>query len=230
MELTLYIYNFLQEKKPRVEVPNFGVFRLEKEHAIVDTEASKILPPSEHIYFEDNTNVFDSSLAHYISEKTGENLFIVQSQMRDIVRDWIKILLTQKKLKLKHLGEFTLNEIEIVLEDSRNEQAVDFFGLEEISVTKIEELKPPTEPTETQKEATKQIQPEKSNKGMIWLIVILLAVVILGVFFVNREQLFGKKESEKQTSSQQVTSPQSTPTEPVSIKDSITIDSVQVEY
>ena len=38
MDLAFYIYSYLQEQKPRVEVPDFGVFRLEKEHAIMDAE------------------------------------------------------------------------------------------------------------------------------------------------------------------------------------------------
>jgi len=53
MDLAFYIYSYLQEQKPIVEVPDFGIFRLVKEHAVVDAESSKILPPSEHIYFEE---------------------------------------------------------------------------------------------------------------------------------------------------------------------------------
>ena len=41
MDLAFYIYSYLQEQKPRVEVPDFGIFRLEKEHAVVDAESSK---------------------------------------------------------------------------------------------------------------------------------------------------------------------------------------------
>ena len=137
MDLAFYIYSYLQEQKPIVEVPDFGIFRLVKEHAVVDAESSKILPPSEHIYFEDNTAVFDSSLAHYIAEKTGENLFIIQSQMREVVREWIKLIMLQKKLKLKYIGELSLKEIDIVREETKNPQPMDFFGLEEVNLSTI---------------------------------------------------------------------------------------------
>jgi len=52
MDLTFYIYSFLREQNTLVNIPNFGVFYLEKKHAIVDESTFQILPPSEMVSFE----------------------------------------------------------------------------------------------------------------------------------------------------------------------------------
>jgi len=231
MDLAFYIYSYLQEQKPIVEVPDFGIFRLVKEHAVVDAESSKILPPSEHIYFEDNTAVFDSSLAHYIAEKTGENLFIIQSQMREVVREWIKLIMLQKKLKLKYIGELSLKEIDIVREETKNPQPMDFFGLEEVNLSTISPAAPKEEPAQKQ-EPVKTEKPKSNNNGIWWALFIILAIAGLVFLYYNYgDSLLGKSadDSAKQDSTQpaqteipQAVSPSTT--------DSITIDSLQLEY
>ena len=231
MDLAFYIYSYLQEQKPRVEVPDFGIFRLVKEHAVVDAESSKILPPSEHIYFEDNTAVFDSSLAHYIAEKTGENLFIIQSQMREVVREWIKLIMLQKKLKLKYIGELSLKEIDIVREETKNPQPMDFFGLEEVNLSTISPAAPKEEPAQKQ-EPVKTENPKSNNNGIWWALFIILAIAGLVFLYYNYgDSLLGKSadDSAKQDSIQpaQTEIPQAVSP---STADSITIDSLQLEY
>ena len=233
MDLAFYIYSYLQEQKPRVEVPDFGIFRLKKEHAVVDAESSKILPPSEHIYFEDNTTVFDSSLAHYIAEKTGENLFIIQSEIRDTVREWIRLLMLQKKLNLKYLGELSLKEIDIIREETKIPQSMEFFGLEEVNLSEISPAstikEEPTQKQETTKTETQK--QEKSNNGIWWvLLFIVLAVAGLAFLYYN----YGKSDKSTDDSAKQ-DSIQSVQTEipqavSPSTADSITIDSLQLEY
>ena len=231
MDLAFYIYSYLQEQKPRVEVPDFGIFRLEKEHAVVDAESSKILPPSEHIHFEDNTAVFDSSLAHYIAEKTGENLFIIQSEIRDTVREWIKLLMLQKKLNLKYLGELSLKEIDIIREETKIPQSMEFFGLEEVNLSEISPASAVKEEL-TQKQETKKIEnqkQEKSNNGIWW---VLLFIVLAGLVFLYYN--YGKSDKSIDDSAKQ-DSIQSAQTEipqavSPSTADSITIDSLQLEY
>ena len=232
MALAFYIYSYLQEQKPIVEVPDFGIFRLVKEHAVVDAESSKILPPSEHIYFEDNTAVFDSSLAHYIAEKTGENLFIIQSQMREVVREWIKLIMLQKKLKLKYIGELSLKEIDIVRKETKNPQPMDFFGLEEVNLSTISPAAPKEEPVQKQEpvKTTAQNQ-EKSNNGIWWILLFIVAAIGALIFLYYN---YGKSDKSTDDSAKQ-DSIQSVQTEipqavSPSTADSITIDSLQLEY
>ena len=232
MDLAFYIYSYLQERKPIVEVPDFGIFRLVKEHAVVDAESSKILPPSEHIYFEDNTAVFDSSLAHYIAEKTGENLFIIQSQMREVVREWIKLIMLQKKLKLKYIGELSLKEIDIVREETKNPQPMDFFGLEEVNLSTIFPAAPKEEPTQKQEPVKTAAQKqEKSNNGIWWILLFIVAAIGTLIFLYYNYGKTGESadDSAKEDSIQpaQTETPQAVSP---STADSITIDSLQLEY
>ena len=230
MDLAFYIYSYLQEQKPIVEVPDFGIFRLVKEHAVVDAESSKILPPSEHIYFEDNTAVFDSSLAHYIAEKTGENLFIIQSQMREVVREWIKLIMLQKKLKLKYIGELSLKEIDIVREETKNPQPMDFFGLEEVNLSTISPAVPKEEPAKKQ-EPVKTENQKSNNNGIWWILLFIVAAIGALIFLYYNYGKTGESadDSTKQDSIQpaQTEIPQAVSP---STADSITIDSLQLEY
>lgn len=233
MDLAFYIYSYLQEQKPRVEVPDFGIFRLEKEHAVVDAKSSKILPPSEHIYFEDNTTVFDSSLAHYIAEKTGENLFIIQSEIRDTVREWIRLLMLQKKLNLKYLGELSLKEIDIIREETKIPQSMEFFGLEEVNLSEISPASTVKEEP-TQKQETTKTEPQKQEKSnnSIWWVLLFIIVAVTGLVFLYYN--YGKSDKSTDDSAKQ-DSIQSVQTEipqavSPSTADSITIDSVQIEY
>lgn len=232
MDLAFYIYSYLQEQKPIVEVPDFGIFRLVKEHAVVDAESSKILPPSEHIYFEDNTAVFDSSLAHYIAEKTGENLFIIQSQMREVVREWIKLIMLQKKLKLKYIGELSLKEIDIVREETKNPQPMDFFGLEEVNLSTISPAAPKEEPAQKQEPVKTATQKQKkSNNGIWWILLFIVAAIGALIFLYYNYGKTGESadNNTKQDSIQpaQTEIPQAVSP---STADSITIDSLQLEY
>ena len=233
MDLAFYIYSYLQEQKPRVEVPDFGIFRLEKEHAVVDAESSKILPPSEHIYFEDNTTVFDSSLAHYIAEKTGENLFIIQSEIRDTVREWIKLLMLQKKLNLKYLGELSLKEIDIIREETKIPQSMEFFGLEEVNLSEISPASAvKEEPTQKQETTKIEIQKQEKSNNSIWWVLLFIIIAIAGLVFLYYN--YGKSDKSADDSAKQ-DSIQAAQTEipqavSPSTSDSITIDSVQIEY
>ena len=228
MDLAFYIYSYLQEQKPRVEVPDFGVFRLEKEHAIMDAESSKILPPSEHIHFEDNTAVFD-----YIAEKTGENLFIIQSEIRDTVREWIKLLMLQKKLNLKYLGELSLKEIDIIREETKIPQSMEFFGLEEVNLSEFSPASTVKEEQTQKQETTKiEIQKQEKSNNSIWWVLLFIIIAIAGLVFLYYN--YGKSDKSADDSAKQ-DSIQAAQTEipqavSPSTSDSITIDSVQIEY
>ena len=197
----------------------------------MDAESSKILPPSEHIHFEDNTAVFDSSLAHYIAEKTGENLFIIQSKIRDTVREWIKLLMLQKKLNLKYLGELSLKEIDIIREETKIPQSMEFFGLEEVNLSEISPASTVKEEP-TQKQETKKTENQKQSNNGIWWVLLFIVLAVAGLVFLYYN--YGKSDKSTDDSAKQ-DSIQSVQTEipqavSPSTADSITIDSLQLEY
>ena len=51
MDLTFYIYSFLREQNTLVNIPNFGVFYLEKKQAIFDEIKFQIFKKSEIVSF-----------------------------------------------------------------------------------------------------------------------------------------------------------------------------------
>lgn len=219
MDLAFYIYSFLKERNSRVEIPDFGIFRIEKEHALLDTEGAKILPPSEHIFFEDNTSVSNLDLAHFVVEKTGKNLFEVQEQIKEIVRGWVKLLLTQKRLNLQYLGELSLKEVDIILEETRNTNSADFFGLEEVSITKN------ITPNNTIPEKTKVIS-QKSNNNSMWIALAILGAILVGIMFYFFNKSNKKVENNNQAEKIEEVETNPTPSE----KDSIVIDNIYTEY
>lgn len=182
MDLVFYIYSFLQERDKQVEIPELGMFFIQEKHAALNEEKSKISPPAQIISFKEKEDVFDSSLSRFIAEKTGHNLFIIQSQIKDTIQEWKDKLSTEGKIDLHQLGAFTLVNDEIILES--NSLSPNYFGLEEIS---IEKILPKAQNTEEKRQ--KNIS---SSKSILWLVlaVILGALIFFGI--KNKDLILGK--------------------------------------
>lgn len=185
MDLVFYIYSFLQEKDKQVEIPELGFFFIQEKHAALNEEKSKISPPAQIISFKEKEDVFDPSLSRFIAEKTGLNLFIVQSRIKDTVQEWKDKLSTEGRIDLHQLGAFTLVNDEIILEN--NSLSPNYFGLEEIS---IEKILPKAQNTEEKRQ--KNIS---SSKNILWLVlaVILGALIFFGI--KNKDLILGKTPS-----------------------------------
>lgn len=176
MDLALYIYNFLQEKGTKLIVPHFGVFSVEKTHAVINKETNQILPPREIINFERNESANSDQLAHFIISKIGGNLANVQEQINGVVKEWNQQLLTHRELILEHLGEISVSkEIEYSFTPSQNFD----FGLEPIALQ-----------NNTQKDNT-------LKKSILWGFLVIfpaLALIYLGI--QNQDLILGKKSFE----------------------------------
>lgn len=139
MNLAFYIYKFLREREMRVSVPQFGVFSLEKKHAIVDEQSSRILPPSERVSFEkieEESNV----LAEYISVQTEEEFSAVQKQIRLEVEKWNQELFFNKKLVVDGLGVIDVSgDVSWKFTSKELVSSMDYFGLEAINLQEIKE-------------------------------------------------------------------------------------------
>ena len=185
MDLVFYIYSFLQERDKKVEIPELGIFFIQEKHAALNEEKSKISPPTQVISFKEKKDVFDPSLSRFIAEKTGHNLFIIQSQIKDTIQEWKDKLSTEGRIDLHQLGAFTLVNDEIILEN--NSLSPNYFGLEEIS---IEKILPKAQNTEEKRQ--KNIS---SSKNILWLVlaVILGALIFFGI--KNKDLILGKTPS-----------------------------------
>ena len=216
MDLVFYIYSFLQERDKQVEIPELGIFFIQEKHAALNEEKSKISPPAQIISFKEKEDVFDSSLSRFIAEKTGHNLFIIQSQIKDTIQEWKDKLSTEGRIDLHQLGAFTLVNDEIILES--NSLSPNYFGLEEIS---IEKILPKAQNTEEKRQ--KNIS---SSKSILWLVlaVILGALIFFGI--KNKDLILGKTPS---NSIKVENKPKPTTDTIKNSKDSIIIDDIIAE-
>ena len=218
MDLVFYIYSFLQEKDKQVEIPELGIFFIQEKHASLNEEKSKISPPTQVISFKEKKDVFDPSLSRFIAEKTGHNLFIIQSQIKDTIQEWKDRLPTEGRIDLHQLGVFTMVNDEIILESSSPSLSPNYFGLEEISIEKIS--------PKAQKPEEKRQKNNSSSKSILWLVsaVILGALIFFGI--KNKDLILGKTPS---NSIKAENKPKPTTDTIKNNKDSIIIDDIITE-
>ena len=218
MDLVFYIYSFLQERDKQVEIPELGIFFIQEKHAALNEEKSKISPPAQIISFKEKEDVFDPSLSRFIAKKTGLNLFIVQSQIKDTVQKWKDILSTEGRIDLHQLGAFTIVNDEIILESGSPSLSSNYFGLEEISIEKISR--------KTQKPEEKKQKNNSSSKNILWVVLaaILGALIFFGI--KNKDLILGKTPS---NSIKAEDKPKPTTDTIKNSKDSIIIDDIIAE-
>lgn len=180
MDLALHTYNFLQEKGTKISVPNFGVFFIEKTHAVVDKQSSQILPPNSKINFERNENIAnDSILADFISQKTGKDISAIQTEIGRIVQEWNNQLHSNHELVLENLGIISLSQEMGYSFTPFQDNISEFFGLEPIALQ-----------NNTQKDNT-------LKKSILWGFLVIfpaLALIYLGI--QNQDLILGKKSFE----------------------------------
>lgn len=184
MNFEHHIYQYLLKHK-KAEVPDFGVFELTKESAKIDAENSIITPPKEVVKFQYQPSTFDNQLAKYIAEETGTNLFIVQMNLKNEVAKWFQKLQTENNLILNNLGQFQLDEQNVVIKIT--EETDDLFGLEAINLQTLKKTFP-----------KKNIVSDHYtfSKNVIW---VFLGIVILGsislFFFGDQQLIFGQSSN-----------------------------------
>lgn len=214
MNLASYIYRFLQTRNSRAEIPHFGSFTIQKKPATLNKETSKMLPPKDFISFEENTLVSDEKLANYIAKKTGKSTEFILSQIANTVELWKQKLEKERILDLGELGVLSFSEEKKYILNSSN-SLQNFFGLEEIELEEIQ--------TVPNKKSEKTNRKSGFNLSIIWAFLVLATVVGLGFLaFEHQELIFGKK-SFQETSPKKIEKPIIKP-------DSVTIDSIHIEY
>lgn len=188
MNLGLYIFNYLQENE-KAELPGFGIFTLTKKSATLDEVAAKLLPPTQEIAFTENKSIFSSSLSKFIADKTGENLFLVQTQIKDEVENWLKELSLNKTLNIENLGNFNVKEEKILLQNEKDfTKNPQFFGLEEI---KLEEINTSKSDSVTSEDSDNQFV---FNYSILWIFLFILPIgALLYLALTYPDKIFGKK-------------------------------------
>ncbi len=213
MNFEYLLYQYLL-KHNRAEVPEFGIFQLNRESAKIDAENSIIIPPKETVTFEYEPSGYDNQLAKYIADETNTNLFIVQMNLKNEVANWIQKLQTENVLNLENLGQYQLNEENKVVKVTDNDD--DVFGFEKVDLQHLKTLKSKNSFTEDY----------SFNKGVIWT---FLSIIIIGAaalfLFGDQELIFGR--SSNIPAKQFIKTVEKPKVLVVSKQDSIKIDSIK---
>ena len=219
MNLGLYLYNYLQEKG-NAELPGFGIFSIQKKSATLDEAEAKLLPPSFEVTFVKNSEVFNSDFSKYIAEKTGENLFIVQTEIKETVQSWTQQLQDKKTVSVDAIGDFfeENGEIKLISKNQITENPT-FFGLEEISLKEIKENKVISEKKDTEDDYV-------FNKSILWIFLFIIPVGAIVFLAINyQDKIFGKKSFDisVETSTHRIVE------KPVLKKDTVKADSAKIQ-
>lgn len=183
MNFEYLLYQYLL-KHNRAEVPEFGIFQLNRESAKIDAENSIIIPPKETVTFEYEPSGYDNHLAKYIADETNTNLFIVQMNLKNEVANWIQKLQTENVLNLENLGQYQLNEENKVVKVTDNDD--DVFGFEKVDLQHLKTLKSKNSFTEDY----------SFNKGVIWTFLSIIIIGAAALFLFGDQQLiFGRSSN-----------------------------------
>ncbi len=219
MNLGQYLFGYLQEKGS-AELPGFGIFSIQKKSATLDEAEAKLLPPSFEVTFLKNSEVFNSDFSKYVAEKTGENLFIVQTEIKETVQSWNQQLQDKKTVSVDAIGDFfeENGEIKLISKNQITENPT-FFGLEEISLKEIKENKVISEKKDTEDDYV-------FNKSILWIFLFIIPVGAIVFLAINyQDKIFGKKSFDisVETSTHRIVE------KPVLKKDTVKADSAKIQ-
>ncbi|MFT3918019.1 hypothetical protein [Cloacibacterium sp.] len=219
MNLGQYLFGYLQEKGS-ADLPGFGIFSIQKKSATLDEAEAKLLPPSFEVTFVKNSEVFNSDFSKYIAEKTGENLFIVQTEIKETIQSWNQQLQDKKTVSVEAIGDFfeENGEIKLISKNQITENPA-FFGLEEISLKEIKENKVISEKKDTEDDYV-------FNKSILWIFLFIIPVGAIVFLAINyQDKIFGKKSFDisVKTSTHRIVE------KPVLKKDTVKADSAKIQ-
>lgn len=219
MNLGQYLFGYLQEKGS-AELPGFGIFSIQKKSATLDEAEAKLLPPSFEVTFLKNSEVFNSDFSKYVAEKTGENLFIVQTEIKETVQSWNQQLQDKKTVSVDAIGDFfeENGEIKLISKNQITENPT-FFGLEEISLKEIKENKVISEKKDTEDDYV-------FNKSILWIFLFIIPVGAIVFLAINyQDKIFGKKSFDisVETSTHRIVE------KPILKKDTVKVDSAKIQ-
>lgn len=219
MNLGQYLFGYLQEKGS-AELPGFGIFSIQKKSATLDEAEAKLLPPSFEVTFVKNSEVFNSDFSKYIAEKTGENLFIVQTEIKETIQSWNQQLQDKKTVSVDAIGDFfeENGEIKLISKNQITENPT-FFGLEEINLKEIKENKVISEKKDTEDDYV-------FNKSILWIFLFIIPVGAIVFLAINyQDKIFGKKSFDisVKTSTHRIVE------KPVLKKDTVKADSAKIQ-
>lgn len=184
-----YILDYLQNHQ-RAIVPNFGVFTLKNAGAQFNNENKSILPPSQLVCFQQNFAEENENLIQYISKEKNVSAQNAKHEIQTQTDFWKKKIAAKEEFAISELGSFVLENQQMNFVGKKLPAlAPDFFGLEEIVFSEIENKEKEISPNATDKN-----QDYKLSKSILWLFLLIIPISALAYFaLTNQEFIFGKK-------------------------------------
>lgn len=191
MNISAYILEYLKQFGS-VTVPGFGVFSLENSKAVINSENGSILPPASRIAFISDYEVQSDELVTFMSTQKQMPLAVAKSDLKIQTDFWKKKLQAEQILEIQNLGTIFIEDGQTHFKGNRlQSDHPDFYGLEEIRISEMNNAENSTHPENTEKDY-------KFNKSILW--IFLFAVPVLGLLYVGytqQELIFGKKTFDK---------------------------------
>lgn len=187
MNISAYILEYLKQFGT-VTVPKFGVFSLENSKAIINSENGSILPPSNKIVFHSDYQVFSDDLIQFVSNQKAVSKEAAENELQIQTDFWKKKLQAEQILEIQNLGTIFIEDGTLHFKGNRLESDhPDFYGLEEIRFSDINESEKTTQIQNVEKDY-------KFNKSILWIFLFIVPVVgMLYLAYTQKELLFGKK-------------------------------------
>lgn len=215
MNISAYILDYLKQFGT-VTVPKFGVFSLENSKAVINAENGSILPPSTKIAFHSDYQVLSDELVQFISNQKAVSKEAAENELQIQTDYWKKKLQAEQVLEMQNLGTIFIEDGQLHFKGNRLESDdPDFYGLEEIHFSDINQSETSESPQNTEKDY-------KFNKSILW--IFLFIVPVLGMLYLaysQQELIFGNKSFDSLSAQ--------TKTKRIEKKIPVKIDSAQIK-
>lgn len=187
MNFSQLLLEFLQ-KHGSVSVPGFGIFYLKNTNAIVDQSGKSILPPGKEVAFRNDSGDKGQDFIQFISAQRSISELESEIEIRKQVTFWNSTLEKEGKLSLENLGTFFLDDSKIHFTGNRTENLFpDFYGLEEITISEIKNVKGKAENNSSEKSY-------QFSKSIYWVLPLVIGVLALTYFGITQpEKIFSRK-------------------------------------
>lgn len=176
----------------KAEILGFGIFSLKDTSAKVLSNNGDILPPAKEIHYEYKESINDTNFVNFLAK--NKHIFLEEAQniIKTETEIWKKKLRERQNFNIENIGNFSFEGDIFRFQGERIENlSPDFFGLEKINLTEIQENKP-TENTEE-----KLTEYYRFGNFILWTFLFIIPVLgLLGAGIWYSPMIFGKKSFE----------------------------------
>lgn len=198
----------------QVKISGFGIFYQKDSPAFYDETTAALLPPGKELFFTVDFDLKDNEFARFFAGQKNMTIGESEAKILETANYWKSTLENNKELEIPELGNFYVNDTELVFKGKRLiTHNPDNFGLEEVNLSQLKK----STFTEISSEPNDY---KKSTNKVWWLLFILPAAVIIYYATQNPELIFGKKSFPQ---------PNKIKSNPVSKKDSLKNKTVKMD-